>query len=69
MPLYEYQCKKCQRIQETSHKISERIKVNCSYCTTPMQKVISKSTFVLKGTGWYATDNRKKETKVETSLE
>jgi len=60
MPIYEYQCKTCKRTQEMFLNVSNKIEVICSNCVKPMTKIISKSTFILKGTGWYATDKNPK---------
>jgi len=56
MPIYEYQCDNCGRIDEVMQKISEKPLTKCSYCNGKMHKLISHSAFHLKGTGWYVTD-------------
>lgn len=56
MPIYEYQCDSCGRIQEVMQKISEKPLTKCSHCNGKMRKLVSHSTFHLKGTGWYVTD-------------
>lgn len=37
-------------------RITENPLTDCSDCGGKMKKIISSTTFVLKGTGWYATD-------------
>ncbi len=37
-------------------KITENPLTDCPDCGGKMKKIISNTTFVLKGTGWYATD-------------
>ena len=59
MPIYEYQCSKCGFIKETFHKISEEPKITCPECSHLMKKLISSSSFHLKGSGWYVTDYKK----------
>ncbi len=56
MPIYEYECTKCGRITEAMQKFSDPPLVKCIYCHGKLRKLISMSTFHLKGTGWYVTD-------------
>ncbi len=56
MPVYEYQCSECNRVQEVFQKISDAPLVTCSHCSGHMKKLISQSSFHLKGSGWYVTD-------------
>jgi len=56
MPIYEYECTNCGRIVEAIQKFSERPLTKCTHCSGKLQKLISHSSFHLKGTGWYVTD-------------
>ena len=56
MPIYEYECTQCGRIEEAWQKFSDRPLTTCKYCSGRLHKLISQSSFHLKGTGWYATD-------------
>lgn len=56
MPVYEYQCSGCGRIEEVFQKISESPLEVCPRCNGKLRKIISQSTFHLKGSGWYVTD-------------
>ena len=56
MPVYEYQCTVCGRIEEAFQKISDSPLETCPHCKGHLKKIISQSTFHLKGTGWYVTD-------------
>lgn len=56
MPIYEYECKKCGQIQEVFQKFSEKPLTRCKACSGKLHKLISHSSFHLKGTGWYVTD-------------
>lgn len=62
MPIYEYECTKCGRSLEAFQKINDKPFRTCEACKGRLRKVISLSSFHLKGTGWYATDytNRSK---------
>jgi putative FmdB family regulatory protein len=56
MPIYEYQCSRCNDIFEIFHKIDEECKVACPKCLAPAKKLISATNFVLKGSGFYVND-------------
>jgi putative FmdB family regulatory protein len=56
MPIYEYQCDKCNEIFELFHKIDEDCKVACPSCLGPAKKLISAPNFILKGSGFYVND-------------
>ncbi|MFH0959490.1 MAG: zinc ribbon domain-containing protein [Pseudomonadota bacterium] len=56
MPVYEYRCEKCGNEFEAWQRISDAPIECCSECGGKASKLISQSTFVLKGSGWYATD-------------
>ena len=56
MPIYEYQCKKCGKQFEAFQGITEPDLKTCKFCKGKVQKMMSLSSFSLKGSGWYATD-------------
>ena len=56
MPIYEYQCIKCGGIEEALQRFSDQPLTKCKHCSGRLHKLISQSTFHLKGTGWYVTD-------------
>ena len=56
MPFYEYECTKCGNLSEVFQKISDLPLKKCPECSGKMKKLISQSTFHLKGSGWYVTD-------------
>lgn len=56
MPIYEYGCTKCGKKLEIMQKFSDAPKTVCPECAGELKKLISNTSFVLKGTGWYATD-------------
>lgn len=59
MPIYEYQCQKCGTF-ETTQKITEKPLSKCPTCKGKVRKLISNTSFQLKGTGWYITDYARK---------
>lgn len=56
MPIYEYQCSQCNEVFEIFHKIDEDCKVACPKCLGPAKKLISATSFILKGSGFYVND-------------
>ena len=56
MPIYEYECTQCGRKEEVLQKFSDKPLTKCKYCSGKLHKLISQSSFHLKGTGWYVTD-------------
>ncbi len=63
MPIYEYKCDNCG-IVEVMQRITENPLKKCPNCKGKVDRIISHTSFVLKGSGWYATDyaNKSKET-------
>jgi len=56
MPLYEYACDRCGKTIEVLQKYSDEPLTVHESCGGALEKLISRSAFKLKGTGWYATD-------------
>lgn len=56
MPIYEYECTRCGHQTEVWQNFSDPPIAKCQLCRGKMKKLISQSTFHLKGTGWYVTD-------------
>lgn len=65
MPLYEYRCKKCDNIFEVLQKINEEPLTKCLYCQGEVEKLVSVSSFQLKGSGWYVNDYKNKSMKTD----
>lgn len=61
MPIYEYRCMQCGKEFEEWQKFSDAPVDVCPTCGGKASRLISQSTFVLKGTGWYVTDYGKKD--------
>ena len=59
MPIYEYQCVKCGTF-EITQRITEKPLGKCPTCKGKVKKLISNTSFQLKGTGWYITDYARK---------
>lgn len=81
MPIYEYECPNCGKHFEVFQKFSEKPLSICQDCGACLHKLISRTSFILKGTGWYVTDyaspdrkrakesTNKPDTKTETKTE
>lgn len=67
MPIYEYQCEKCGAHIEALQKISDAPLSQCEKCQGKLNKILSQSSFVLKGSGWYLTDYSKKSSASSSS--
>ena len=64
MPIYEYACHACGLEKEHLQKMSDAPIANCPACgSSDYVKKVSAAGFQLKGTGWYVTDFRNKNTK------
>lgn len=69
MPIYEYECPRCGHFEQM-RKISDPELKRCPTCKGKVSKLISNSSFQLKGSGWYVTDYARKSSggsKSETS--
>ena len=61
MPIYEFICRDCECVEEHIMKISDPSPTSCQRCGKPtLEKMLSRTNFVLKGNGWYETDFKEK---------
>jgi putative FmdB family regulatory protein len=56
MPIYEYKCTKCDQSFEIMQKITDAPLSVCNSCGGELKKLITSTSFVLKGSGWYVSD-------------
>ena len=54
MPIYEYECSSCNKVFEVQQRISDDPLESCPDCQGEVKKIVSVSSFQLKGGGWYA---------------
>lgn len=61
MPTYDYRCENCGKFEKVQ-KISEAALTICPECGGQAERLISKNVgVVLKGSGFYKTDNQLKD--------
>jgi putative FmdB family regulatory protein len=55
MPIYEYACEKCESEFEMEQRITDGPIKSCPRCKSrKIKRLISRTSFVLKGGGWYS---------------
>ena len=54
MPVYEYECNECRKTFEVKQRMTDAPLTNCPDCDGAIKKLMSMSSFHLKGGGWYA---------------
>jgi putative FmdB family regulatory protein len=52
MPVYEYECKQCHREFEYQQRMADPEKTVCENCGGELARIISRTAFQLKGSGW-----------------
>ncbi len=68
MPIYEYKCLQCGEVFEAFQKITDQPLTECRTCHGKVEKLISHTSFQLKGSGWYLTDYARKSQPSHTSV-
>ena len=58
MPTYEYACKSCGEHVEVVQSFRDEALTECPACGGALRKVFGSVGIVLKGSGFYKTDNR-----------
>lgn len=54
MPIYEYECPACEKVFEVHQGMNDNPLTSCSVCGGDVKKIVSMSSFHLKGGGWYS---------------
>jgi putative FmdB family regulatory protein len=60
MPTYEYTCKQCGHTFDVVQSMRDDALTVCPVCGGELRKVFHAAAIAFKGSGFYATDNRKK---------
>ena len=62
MPIYEYACEECGKIFEEFQSIKADPLSTCKLCgSKSVHRIVSQTSFILKGSGWYVTDYARKD--------
>ena len=72
MPVYEYKCSGCDQEFEKEQRISDNPVKTCALCKSrKVKRLISQTSFVLKGGGWYSDlySSKDKKDKAKKSTE
>ncbi len=56
MPIYEYRCQSCEHEFERFQQRNDDDPDACPECNGGIKRLISDTSFQLKGSGWYETD-------------
>jgi len=67
MPIYEYLCTKCGAHLEVMQGINDKPLRRCKECSGKLEKQISRTSFQLKGGGWYDSGYSKDSSSSATS--
>jgi putative FmdB family regulatory protein len=56
MPIYEYECSQCHQTSDALQKVNDPPPETCPRCGAQhtLSRLVSRTSFVLKGGGWYA---------------
>ena len=65
MPIYEYQCRRCEHRFELIQKFSDKPRKRCPECSGTVARLISPPAIRFKGSGWYVTDYANKKSNEE----
>lgn len=60
MPIYEYECEECGDIFSKKQDILDDTIPKCPKCKGKVKKLVSKSSFILIGEGFYVNDYKNK---------
>lgn len=68
MPIYDYKCEKCGNCFEVIRGINEEFEIKCNLCGGKTKKIYHPAGIIFKGTGFYKTDSKKKQTKTKSQI-
>ena len=63
MPVYEYKCSDCSTQFELRRSFGDESELPCPECKGKVRRVFSAVPIIFRGSGFYTTDSRKKNTK------
>lgn len=56
MPIYEYKCKKCEKVFEEIHGANDKAPEKCRECGGDLKRIFSPVGIVFKGSGFHIND-------------
>jgi putative FmdB family regulatory protein len=56
MPIYEYECSKCNCRFEKKQRFNDEAVANCPKCYTKSKRVMCPAPVIFKGSGFYVND-------------
>jgi putative FmdB family regulatory protein len=65
MPTYEYACRSCGTHVEVYQRFSDEPLTECGVCGGPLRKVFHPAGILFKGSGFYATDSRRRSASLD----
>lgn len=70
MPIYEYRCVECQQLfEEWCKRVEDRGTENsCPICKGLARRIMSNTSFALKGDGWYVTEYGSRRTEGKSGM-
>jgi len=60
MPIYEYECENCSHRFELRQGFNDKPVETCPLCQGNVKRILSPVPIIFKGSGFYSTDNRAK---------
>ena len=67
MPTYEYICKSCGHLFEIVQSMRDDPLTECPLCGGELRKVFTAPAIAFKGSGFYATDQRKNAASIKSN--
>jgi putative FmdB family regulatory protein len=68
MPIYEYECTKCNHRFDKRQSFKDEAEANCPKCHNKSSRVMVSTPVIFKGSGFYVTDYPKDKTTPATSV-
>jgi putative FmdB family regulatory protein len=61
VPTYDYQCRSCGTVTEVIHSMLDAGPTACAQCGGELRRVLYPAGIIFKGSGFYRTDSRTKD--------
>ena len=67
MPIYEYECGKCNHRFELKQGFHDKPQAKCPRCKGAARRIFQATPIIFKGSGFYVTDHRPSESSAKPS--